>query len=207
MKEKIIRDYYQRRNYDEDIIVRDIGYISELEKYLSSELSIEKSLDTIEVVEIKNYIELMIKNEKNTTEHFIALARCFYLIKRNDIYIFFTSILGGVGVIENIKDRALKYSDEETVEKIFKDLPQIPLGSSLCELPKFTKELMKNLDKELPKEKYKKILIGNNHNVSKSSFDREREFYTKSSDIDSYLKELHNRKVEELQKMSINTFL
>lgn len=49
----------------------------------------------------------------------MALARYFYLIDAKDIYIYFTSIFGSKGVMENIKLRTIRYTGE-VLKKILK---------------------------------------------------------------------------------------
>ena len=171
--------------------------IEKLKEYLST---LGKDINSVEVSDIKGYIRILIENGENSIDNILELARYFYHSKQNDIYIYFTTILGGVGVIENIKKRAENNHGKDTADRIFDDLPEVPLGAPLSEYPKFTKALMDNLGKELPKEKYRKVLVGNNHNISTENFSKEHELFKAASDIDIYLKELHARKVAELQK-------
>ena len=57
MNEKKIRDLYQQKKYDEKMIVRAIGYVLELEKYINSKLN--KNFDSIEVKDIRKYLDLL----------------------------------------------------------------------------------------------------------------------------------------------------
>ena len=130
----------------------------------------------------------------------MALARYFYLIDAKDIYIYFTSIFGSKGVIENIKLRTIKYAGEEVKDKIFENLPIPPLGTSNKDLFNYTQKLMRQMEENLKPNAYRKILAGNNHNIPEISISKEKEFYEKAKNIDEYLKERHIRKVEELQQ-------
>ncbi|MBN2790794.1 MAG: hypothetical protein JXR69_11435 [Candidatus Delongbacteria bacterium] len=196
MSKEKLKELYQQRNYDEQQIEQALRDIEKLEKYLQE---INKDTVSAEVSDIKKYVKMLIEQGDNSIDNILAIARYFYLLKKNDIYIYFTTILGGVGVIENIKKRAIKVVGENTSEKIFGDLPDIPLGSPLSAYPEFTKDLMNRLTKVLPEDKYQKVLIGNNHNIPKEAFAKEHENYKKASDLDTFLKELHDRKVAELQ--------
>ncbi len=71
------------------------------------------------------------------------------MIKRNDIYIYFTKILGGLGVIENIFRRLKLYADEETVESILNGFTYPPLGTQPENMPYYTCNLMNKLKANL----------------------------------------------------------
>jgi hypothetical protein len=194
-KEALIR-IYKQRNTDENEINHAIEIILEFEKYLF-EKHIE--LNDVPVNELQIYIDYLIKSEKNSIGNLLALARYYYVIGNKEIYIYFTRILGGLGVVENIRDRTRKYVDENIAKKIFDSLDEIPLGTDPKDVPVYTKELIRRIKEYVSDEMIKKILAGNNHQIPAEAMYSEKEFYEKSHSLEDYLKDRHARKVQELQ--------
>jgi hypothetical protein len=196
MDEGILKDFYLQRGYSHEQSLKAVGYMTELEDYLAAS---GISLDTCSVADIKNYIAHLLAKGCVSAEKLQAMARYFYLKDRHDIYIYFTKLFGGLGVLENIKQRAEKYAGHETTQAIFDGFSFPPLGTPIEEVPKYTKDLMARLQKHLSAELLRKILAGNNHGLSEQTMQSEKEQYEKSESLDQYLSERHARKVAELQ--------
>ncbi len=194
-KSKLIQ-LYSKRGYSDDKTQQAVDCVLSLEKHLTSSGS---ALSTCSVEEMKGYIASLLTNGEITADTLLAIARYFYLENRHDIYIYFTKLFGGMGVLENIKRRTEKYAGEETASIIFDGYTFPPLGTPFEEVPKYTNDLMARLKMHTSPELYKKILAGNNHGVSEQSMQAEKELYDKSESLEQYLKERHERKVAELQ--------
>ncbi len=198
MNRKLLKDLYQKRKIDNDTTEKALRDVEKLELFLEEKNS---SFEKTGIDIVGSYIDKLIQNNLNELDTLLALARYFYVIKRNDIYIYFTSLLGGLGVIENIQDRTLKMCGEDIKNRIFNDLKKPPLGTSPDEFPAYTKQLIGKICENLPKERYRKVLAGNNHGISAEYFLEEKEIYKRlGSDIDLYLEDLQKRRVGELQK-------
>lgn len=197
MDKEALMCIYEQRNIDKNEMNHAIETVLEFEKYLS-EKCIE--LNHVSVIELQIYIDYLIKNDKNSIENLLALARYYYAIGNKEIYIYFTRILGGLGVVENIKERTKKYVDKNTIKKIFDELEKLPLGTNPKEVPAYTKEFIRRIKKYVSDEMVKKILAGNNHQIPVEAMYSEKEFYEKSYSLEDYLKDRHARKVQELQE-------
>lgn len=143
---------------------------------------------------------ILLKKEENSLKHLLALARYYYAINNKEIYIYFTKLLGGLGVIEKIKKRIVKYMDEETATKVFDGYLLPKVGTNPKQVPQYTKELIDRMKKIIPDEKLQVILAGNNHQIPVEAMETEKEYYKKSDSLESYLKERHERKIQELQE-------
>ncbi len=197
MDKNLLKDYYFKRGYSNEEINIAVRVVKNLEIYLKK---IGKSLQDANVFDIKKYVQDLIKERENDEESLLAIARYFYLINSKDIYIYFTSIFGSKGVMDNIKSRASQMGGEDITNKIFDQLPIPSLGTSGTELYYYTNKIMNRMEKSLNPELYRKILAGNNHNIPKENFLKEKDFYEKAENLDTYLKDKHQRKVAELQK-------
>jgi len=198
MDEKVLRNLYETRKYGDEATEKALETVKALETYLEEKY--ETDLESCEKDQVKGYVGFMVSNGLNSLDNFLALARYFYLTNCKEIYIFFTSVLGGLGVIENIKRRTEKYEGKEKLDQIFDDVEKPPLGATPEDFPEYTEKLMKKLSTCLPKDKYRKVLAGNNHGIPESSFDMEKKFFKESGNLEKYLKQRHERKVAELQK-------
>ncbi|MDX1359036.1 MAG: DUF6144 family protein [Clostridia bacterium] len=196
VKEDLLRDLYNRRGYDKKASDDAVGYVVDMANFL---ISSNKTFETSGPGEIEAYMQVLIKKKINTLPVILALARYFYLIDNHSGYIYFTKILGGLGVIDNIKKRLRSHTDEATLDFIFKDLEEPPLGSRPSEKPDFTANLMERLKAHLEPDVYKKVLAGNNHGIPKEAMYSEKEEYEKATSLDEYLESRHKRKVAELQ--------
>jgi hypothetical protein len=195
-KETYIK-YLKSRNFDDDFINRSVTVVLFLEKYIEKD---NIKLKDITSEQIEKYVDYLIAHEMNTTSTLVALARYFYSINQQDIYLFFAYILGGAGVYSNIRERVRKLSGEKVSNNIFSDLKIPASGSSPRKYVPVTQELMRRMKSSLPKSEYKKALAGNNHQIPKESFDEEKEIFVKIGDIEKYLKNHHDRAVETLRK-------
>ncbi|MDD5529003.1 MAG: DUF6144 family protein [bacterium] len=197
MDEKKLRNLYTKMQYNSKITDAAVKSIRELEKYLHQE---KKMFETVTVEDIKKYIIKLLENKQNSIERILAIARYFYLLNRKEIYVYFASTLGGLGVIDNIKKRTVKFAGKEKMKNIFKDLPEPPIGTPLEELPAFTQKIIQRFKNNLPEKKYQKILAGNNHGMPKTPLLKEKKVYEKLASLDEYLKNRHKKQVEILQK-------
>jgi hypothetical protein len=197
MKESLLRNLYENRGYTKTAADEAVGSVESMEKWLSLRYL---SFDTSGANEIAGYMSELISSGNNKLPVILALARYYHLIENHKGYIYFTKVLGGIGVIENIKKRLKAYTDETTCSLVFKNLDEPPLGSPPEEIPAFTAEFMKRLKESLKPDVYQKVLAGNNHGIPKEAMLGEKEMYKKAASLDEYLKGRHERKVAELQE-------
>ena len=173
MDKQKLEELYTQRGYSAEKTEQAIDAVLNLEKYLNAS---DASLESCTVGNIKKYIAHLLNNNKIDMDTVLAMARYFYLENRHDIYIYFTKLLGGLGVLENIKRRTEKYAGKDAADKVFKGFSFPPLGTPIEEVPDYTKDLMRRIEKNLSTDLYKRILAGNNHGVQKEGMQAEKEF-------------------------------
>jgi len=196
MNRSLLIAYYRKRGFNDEVTESATRAVERLEH----EAGISKGgLEEIPLAEVRKYMKNLVGQKISTLEGTLALARYFFLINRQDIYIYFTSLLGGLGVLENIIERAKQFVEEQKITELFDDFVMPQIGLEPTELQHFTNIFMNLLEQNLPLDTVKKILAGNNHGVSRDVFLKERELFMNSESIDAYLLDYHNRKVQELQ--------
>ena len=197
MNETVLTEHYQKRGFSRELAAQAVDCVRSLSTFLVASGS---TLETASSCEIRSFIRLLIREKRNTLENLLALARYFYLTGRNEIYIYFTSLLGGLGVCENIAERLSEAQGADAAKRILLDLEHPPLGSEPADFPAFTKLLMERLEKNLPEETVQRVLAGNNHGIPAAAFDEDKELYLASASMEAYLAAHHERQVAELQR-------
>ena len=197
MREKLLRDFYEKRGYDLAAADEAVSFVKKMESTLT-EAGLD--IDTISLEAIKNYLADIVSSGKNSPSRLLALARYYFVIDKHNIYIYFTKLFGGYGVMDNIKKRLEWHTDKETLELVFNGLDEPVLGSPPESFPVFTSEFMKQLKKYLSPAKYRLVLAGNNHGIPEEAMQAEKKMYDEAASLDEYLKGRHDRNIAEIQQ-------
>jgi len=158
-----------------------------------------QDIDLVDEVRIDEIIVYLVKKKLNLVENFIVLMRYYRVIGNNNIYIHLTRYTGMLDVVETILKRTKRIVEKSSYEQIIKGYQLAFLGMSPSQLPHAIDELMKRLDENLNDDLVKKVLTGNNHNLSEKSQLREKIEYENAPNLKTYLKQRHERKVKELE--------
>ena len=119
MKEVEYAEFLRSRGQTEPAIRAALGYVTEFKEYLEAQGS---DLDSVAVHDVKDYASRLIAEKKNSMERFVALARYVYVTGLNEVYIYFTSILGGREVLPSISERLASIAGEATRDKVFEGI-------------------------------------------------------------------------------------
>ena len=119
MNETVLTEHYQKRGFSDELASEAVAFVRALETHLRASGS---SLETADKEEIRAYIRQLIKQKQNSLDTLLALGRYFYLTGRNEIYIYFTSLLGGEGVVESISERLADSVGKRETERILDGL-------------------------------------------------------------------------------------
>jgi len=194
MKLELLKALYQKYHLSETDYKIAVALLEDADSFWE-----QSSLDDMTMTELDELISYWVKSKKNTVPNFIVLMRYVKLIKRHDLFIHLTKYTGGLDVIENILESMKLEAGDEAADAFKKDLSIPILGTPPWEMPKFTSQFMTHLEKKFDGNRLRTILAGNNHGIPVQAFAKEKEYYAKASSLEVYLKELHQRKVAELQ--------
>lgn len=190
---KLLLDYYTKRGFSEEETKNAIKSLEEFLDYLQS-----SNINEVSEKDIDDYIAILVSKNKNTIDTFLALARYYYLVDNKEIYIHFTRYLGGLGVIENIKERISEHTNN-LEEIIFDDIKMPILGTKFDEVSRYTEKLINKIEDTLTKKELRVSLAGNNHNMPIEPMLKEKGIYENSESLDKYLEDLYIRKIKELE--------
>ncbi|MFH1693194.1 MAG: hypothetical protein ABH890_02805 [Bacillota bacterium] len=193
------KDLYERNNIPSEKFDYAVHLLEMFQDILGS-----TSIDLTSIDQLDQFIERLLRNDSINVDMMIVFMRYFRMIKRNDLFIHLTKYTGGLGVIESILERLEKIVGKEKSEIITRQV-QIPLlGTHPSVIPQFTQSFIDLLEESLDPEILKEILAGNHHQIPESAFLDEHIYYENAETLDQYLKELHDRKVQVLQKHLID---
>lgn len=197
MQESILTEHYEKRGFAPALAAAAVESVRRLESHLAAS---GLTLEAASVGDIRAYVRLLIERGQNDLETLLALARYFYLTGRSDVYIYFTSLLGGLGVYESIQERLRAAVGEPEAARILAGLTPPPLGSDPAEFPAFTRELVNRLETNLPLASVQSVLAGNNHDIPDAAFDEDKALFASSGSMDEFLLAQHRHQVSVLQR-------
>ncbi len=190
MNRKLLEKKYKKFNLSRQEIDE---YVETIKAF---ETIVEKDIKDITTGDIETYMKYLIREKKNTYNNVIHFARYFSFIDKKEEYIFMTRYFNSIGIVENIVKR-LQNIEEDTTDLI-KNINLPPFGTSPEKLPEYTKDIMDKLNKYLPKKSCHKALAGNNHQIPKETFTKDKDLYQKIGSLEEYLRVRHQQKVDEL---------
>jgi hypothetical protein len=197
LKENAFRKYLKGRKLGATTTESSVAAVKEFEKYLRRKK--KATLKSASVDVLRDYVSLLIEEDKNSKDRLIAIARYCYFAKKYDLYIYFTMILGASDVLPAIGERLATISGKAAHRRIFQDLEMPPLGSPQESYPKVTKTILDRMEAELPARTCRDILTWNYHKIPTEAFKENKERFEKAASIDEYLKDEHERLIKELE--------
>lgn len=157
--------------------------IERFEHYLKQEaLTVTSlSLDALE-----DFLETAMLDREALIELFRHLKD-----KNTNLYVYGLTMLGRLGVLESIMEKAQDYGLEGTFNYPDTGVPTKHLWKAADDMTAYLKCQLKG--------DALKVLAGNHHRIPDEAFAGEKVHYQESKDLSTYLKDRHERKVAELQ--------
>jgi hypothetical protein len=197
MRKAEFRRYLVRRSFARAVLDDSVLAVEDLEKQVKSE---NKNLNSATEDDLRKYLTRLISEDRNKPDRLLALARYFWLIKRDELYTYLASVVGGTDVYDSIGERLAQIAGEEKRREVFDGFATPPLGSDPSTYPSCTRDLLKRLDANLPYEKVIKTLTGNHHKISAESFDDMKKRWESSKNLKEFLGGEHKLLIAELEE-------
>ena len=193
MNKELFYERYRRFNETDEDISKYIDTILYYESFSS------KVIENTTVEDIVKYSKHLIDQDINIYNNYIHIARYYYYIDYKEHHIHMTKYFNTYGVLENIIDRITLFESSKIKDAVMNEVELPQFGTESSDLPEKMEHFLETLNKYIDCETCDKILAGNNHQIPKETFKKEKELYQQSSSLEDYLKDRHNRKVQELQ--------
>ena len=195
MNPTLLRDHYHHRGFSSQLTEQAINAVERFEGHLETGFTLE----TLPVKAMKGCLHGLIDRQENDLESLLAIARYVHLIGRMDLYIYMTSVLGGVGVMDHIRSTLAIAVGKPMADSVFEGT-QLPLGSDPALQPSMTQTVVERMAERVDETTMCHVLAGNHHEIPASAFTDEREAYLKSASLDVFLADFHARQVAVLQR-------
>lgn len=156
---------------------------------------INKPIESSNNSDIDNYMGYLVERNRNDVNIVRLIARHLKILNKRIEYIHLMQYFNSLEVFDQILSR---YEDKD---KLLRENENVTpsFGTNIDDLPEYTMRLMDLLKKHLPRAACQKVLTGNNHQIPKEAFEKEKQYYEKSTSLKQYLKERHQRKIDELK--------
>jgi len=199
MNTLVLKSYYDKRGISRSETEIAVSALKECIIFLTEH---NRTIENCSVAMMKEYIKLLIKNNENSSENLLALARSCYLAENREVYIYFTQIVERENIIENLRSHIEETIGKGKSDSIFETLTSPANGASPEAAYGYTKQLVEKLESELSADECRKALTANAHGIPPEAFQAEVEYFANATDLVSYLDNAHKRSVRTLQEHS-----
>lgn len=181
-------DYYLQRGFSQAAATKAVQYLEDF-----------GDLHTATKETLRHYIDSLFDQSEDTEDRLLALARYCYIAELNELYVYFTSLFGGRGVMETIEERLRQLAGDAAANAIFSEVIKPPLGSDPVDYPPYTQAVLDKMAANLTPEQCHLALAGNNHNIPAEAFMEEKKRYEAAPSMDAYLADYQRRQIATLQ--------
>jgi len=193
-------DGFRKRLEARGLSRKDVDFsvdaVEEFERHLKKS---GKSVVSMGLGDLREYVSLLIKQGRNSEERLLALARCLVFVKKNDEFVYLVGTFSASSVLPDVGERLASIAGEKVRRKVFKGFVLPALGSSQNEYPALTEMIVGRMEAELPYKTCQEVLTWNYHRVPASGFKDAKERFEKAKSIDEYLQGEHKELVEEME--------
>ncbi len=197
MNERAFREFLATRKYTEEQITAAVQTVGEFEGWLASR---GHDLASAPIGDLKLHLAGLVRDGRNTRERLLDLARYCWHAKRNDFYIYFTALFGGLGVYDSVAERLESIAGKAARDEVFQGISMPPLGSPPQAYPPITRLLMERLEKNLPPEQVRAVLTGNHHGIPVEGFAQHKEWFKEVQSLEGFLEKVHAEAVAQLEE-------
>jgi hypothetical protein len=159
----------------------------------------KKTLETATSSEVNKFSKILIGEELNTYDSYVALSRYGYFVKNLDLYLAVLELIDGAEVMDVLRERLGETAGETKRDEVFEGI-DAPLGLPSAEKPQITKAVLDRMKALVDPEDCKKALVGTAHGIPKEWYKQEREKFLAAKDIDEYIVKKRENAIAELEK-------
>lgn len=200
-KENEFKDLCHKRGLSYQEIEMAVQELQMLSNKLCSEIS---NLEILSLDKIESYIDERTKSGTANEAMLIAYIRYYSMIKRDDVSIRLLSYLNPIGILPAMAEHLEALEGKKVREKVMENLKIPPIASKPEDYPTVTSAFTKNLEKEVGTVKAQQILAWNVHGIPAEPWLKEKEEFLRSTSLEQWLKNLHDRRVAEIEKHAID---
>ncbi|MHA2264222.1 MAG: hypothetical protein ACXAEN_17655 [Candidatus Thorarchaeota archaeon] len=188
--------YLREQEIDEAIVKASVSIIEAFSDFLEK---LGGKLETASYADMYNFSDLLIENDKDTYNSYVALYRFGLFQKSNDLIIASMEVIDGGEMIENFYNRLDDEFGQEVRDEIFEGVGLPSMGLRPESKPEITKKLVNRFLAKFDAGTTKTFFEIGLRDKYTQSYVTPTQLYTETGDIDEFLKLRHGNLVARLQ--------
>jgi hypothetical protein len=198
MQKEALKKWYEKNHLSAEKWHIADTFLDVVEGFLDEHLL--HDIDHLSIEKLDEVIRYMVITNQNHIDHFVVLMRYYRMINHHENFIHLTKYTGSYGVIESILAKLTKVAGQSVTKALLETFDIPILGTSPKEIASFTASFITWLEEHLEEDSMRRVLADNHHQIPKEAFMEEKIYYESAPTLEIYLKELHERKIKELEK-------
>lgn len=178
--------FLEGRGLSQDEIDRSLAIVKKYEIFLQDGQQ-GRTLKTASREDAQAFSAVMIDQELNSYDNYVALARYGLFSKNKDLYISVLELLDGSEALGNLHRKVAQQLSAADRDEIFAGIQLPPLGTPNSRKPGVMSLVVDRLEKVAGAETCKKILGSGLRDLEYGWYEQEKKKFTESRDIDDYL--------------------
>lgn len=185
----------EARNVPSDVIVRSLSLAEQFEDFVQGDGN------AISGERAREFIDILIQENQNDIEDFIALARYAFFLNNNEAYMVFVEILDGAEVPENLYHKVAERYGEEKRDKLYENISLPALGIAPAEKPGYIQPVIERIISEYGEADCRELIADSLRDLPEESYFDLRDDYQNSQNIDEFLALRKCKFVENLENL------
>lgn len=162
-------DFLQTRELSEDQIEQSMSIVERFESFVE-EFDRARTLKTSTTEDIRAFMAILIKENSNSYDNFLALARYAYFVENVDVYLAILELIDGGNVMDVLYENLGKLVGEERRAEVFEGIELPPLGMPSTEKIKVTKAVIDRMEDLLDPVTCKRALSDTAHGIPRDYY-------------------------------------
>jgi hypothetical protein len=194
------RSYLQERKMAKDDIECAVGIVERFEAFLKRP-GRSKSLKTATSKDVHAFSTILIEEQNNTYENYLALARYAKFVRNHPLYVAVLELLDGSEAFENLFQKLAREMGEKTRDMVFDGVEIPPLGTTNEQKPRLTQTVVERLERTVGVESCRRILGSGLRTLPDEGYLQAKKKYEEAGSLDAYLERKGKDFISELEKI------
>lgn len=178
--------YLRGREISEDEIERAVSIAERFEGFLNRP-GRSGSLRAATSEDVHAFSAILIEEECNTFDNYLALARYANFARTHPLYVAVLELLDGSEVLENLSQKLRDEFGEEIRDAVFDGVEIPPLGTPNGQKPPVTQTVIEQLERAAGSETCRRILATGLRSLPDEGYLEARKKYKEAGSVDAYL--------------------
>ena len=192
------REFLRARNLNSETIKQAIAIVEAFQGFLL-ESDGGKTLDSATTSDVQSFSEMLISEELNTFDNYLALLRYGAFVRNRALYVTTLEFLDGAEAFGNLRTKLGDEFGEAKRDEYFENVSVPPLGTPNERKPALVQQVLDRLETAEP-EACKRIIGSGLRDLQDEWFQDAKTEYAACNGLDEYLARKSENFIAELEK-------